>query len=133
MDGKTTVSSSGTSRRRSIGLRNVSRRGGLSTAPRNLSECDGPRPDAEGPVQLLAVQRSFPNEHLPKQSSRTYGTVRSQRASSVAASAKTRLATPAAIPSRRFTHPAHRGIREGGGVDPCDRHHAGKSFPRGLV
>jgi len=39
------VSSSGTSRRRSIGLRNVSRRGGLSTAPRDLSGCDGPRPD----------------------------------------------------------------------------------------
>src|SRR5213593_3816096 len=36
MDGKTTVSSSGTSRRRSIGLRNVSRRGGLSTALRSL-------------------------------------------------------------------------------------------------
>src|SRR5438067_8302180 len=32
MEGKTTVSSSGTSRRRSIGFRKVSRRGGLSTA-----------------------------------------------------------------------------------------------------
>src|SRR2546426_11707240 len=50
MEGKTTVSSSGTSRRRSIGLGNVSRRGGLSTAPRNLIGCDGLRPDVVLPV-----------------------------------------------------------------------------------